>query len=169
MDYQFDVYQYRRNASKSSCTLTFAEASESIFCLSGLSSFKNRCEFLSVKFHGWTQQNFSPRLQFIVLLDFVDFQGWQIAIQFRKIILFAKSKLSLALRQILRNGKIQFALTFNNTLLHFFLLLTCGSYKNSTDQFLIFLIIFSILRRYCCQNCGVLLLSDYEIKVDSHA
>lgn len=88
-----------RNAFKSSCTLTaitFAEAPESIFSLSGLLSFKNRCEFPScVKFHGWTQQHFSLGLQFVTLLGYAEFQWWEIAVYFSKVILFAKSPVPL--------------------------------------------------------------------------
>lgn len=83
------------NAFKAACTLTaitFAEAPESIFYLSGLLSFKNRCEFLScVEFHGWTQQYFSLGLQFVILLGYVEFQCWEMVVYFSMIILFAKS------------------------------------------------------------------------------
>lgn len=91
------------NAFKSPCTLTaitFAEPPDSIFYLSGLLSFKNRCEFLScVKFHGWTQQYFSLGLQFVTLLGYIEFQCWEIAVYFSKIILFAKSQPSLGIER----------------------------------------------------------------------
>lgn len=89
-----------RNTFKSSCTLTaitFAEASESIFHLSGLLSFKNRCEFLScVEFHGWTQ-HCSLGLQFVTLSDCVEFQCWETEVYFSKIILFAIFQLPLGI------------------------------------------------------------------------
>lgn len=91
-----------QNAVRSSCTLsavTFAEALESIFYLSALLSFKNRCEFLSyVEVPGRTQQYFSVGLQFVTQ-GYVKFQYWEIAVYFSKIILFAKSQLPLGIEK----------------------------------------------------------------------
>lgn len=88
------------NAFKSPCTLTaitFAKPPESIFYLSGLLSFKNRCEFFScVKFQSWTQQYFSLSLQFVTLFVYIEFQCWEIAVYFSKIISFVKYQPSLS-------------------------------------------------------------------------